>query len=165
MIVHVHGFDWGVYAGRVMPAFERWLTDKDETTIYQLFERTHCNLEEQFLPDPMQRLRVWPRAKTFVDALPRGPHSRREYAKICSAEQFTVLSDRYLHNHTPHLYQNAPAVRTVWGAFCRAAEASSGSAPPCAASGFVTPVSPGGRSSAVVSAPARTRPARPMPVR
>ena len=116
MIVHVHGFDWGVYAGRVMPAFERWLTNKDETAIYQLFERTSCNLEEQFLPDPMQRLRVWPRAKTFVDALPRGPHSRREYTKLCSAEQFTALSDRYLHNHTPHLYQNSPAVRTVWGA-------------------------------------------------
>src|SRR5947209_2061123 len=116
MIVQVHGFDWAVYAERVMPAFARWLIDKDETAIYQLFERTRCALEEQFLPEPMQRLRVWPRAKAFVDALPRGPHSRREYAKLCSAEQFTILSDHYLHPHTPRLYQHSPALRTVWGA-------------------------------------------------
>ena len=37
------------------------------------------------------------------------------------------------------------------GAFSRASSTSSGSAPPRAASGFVTPRSPGGRSSAVVS--------------
>src|SRR5438105_8258077 len=116
MIVQVHGFDWTIYAERVMPAFARWLIDKDETAIYQLFERTRCSLEEQFLPEPMQRLRVWRRASTFVDALPRGPHSRREYVKLCSAEQFTLLGDHYLHHHTPHLYQQSPAVRTVWGA-------------------------------------------------
>src|SRR3989440_11302290 len=116
MIVQVHGFDWTIYAERVMPAFARWLIDKDETAIYQLFERTRCALEEQFLPEPMQRLRVWRRASTFVDALPRGPHSRREYVKLCSAEQFTILGDHYLHQHTPHLYQHSPALRTVWGA-------------------------------------------------
>ena len=116
MIVQVHGFDWAVYAERVMPAFGRWLIDKDETTIYQLFERTRCALEEQFLPDVMQRLRVWPRAKAFVDTLPRGPHSREEYAKLCSAEQFTILGDHYLHHHAPRLYQNSPALRTIWGA-------------------------------------------------
>ncbi|TMC87758.1 MAG: hypothetical protein E6J10_04415, partial [Chloroflexi bacterium] len=64
MIVQVHGFDWTIYAERVMPAFARWLIDKDETAIYQLFERTRCSLEEQFLPEPMQRLRVWRRACT-----------------------------------------------------------------------------------------------------
>ena len=116
MIVQVHGFDWAVYAERVMPAFARWLIDKDETAIYQLFERTRCALEEQFLPEPMQRLRVWPRAMAFVDTLPRGPHSRREYIKLCSAEQFTILGDRYLHHHAPHLYRHSPALRTVWGA-------------------------------------------------
>ena len=116
MIVQVHGFDWTIYAERVMPAFARWLIDKDETAIYQLFERTRCSLEEQFLPEQMQRLRVWRRASTFVDALPRGPHSRREYVKLCSAEQFTLLGDHYLHHHTPHLYQQSPALRTVWGA-------------------------------------------------
>ncbi|HET7637802.1 MAG TPA: hypothetical protein VFK47_03595, partial [Ktedonobacteraceae bacterium] len=102
MIIRVHGFDWGIYAERVMPAFASWLIDRDETAIHQLFERTRCALEEQFLPKTMQRLSVWPRAKTFVDALPRGPHSRREYAKLCSAEQFTILSDQYLHSYTPH---------------------------------------------------------------
>ena len=116
MIVQVHGFDWAVYAERVMPAFARWLIDKDETAIYQLFERTRCALEEQFLPEPMQRLRVWPRARAFVDTLPRGPHSRREYIKLCSAEEFTILGDHYLHHHAPHLYQHSPALRTVWGA-------------------------------------------------
>jgi len=116
MIVQVHSFDWTVYAERVMPAFARWLINKDETSIYQLFERTRCAIEEQFLPEPMQRLGVWPRAKSFVDALPRGPHSRKEYAKLCSAEQYTLLSDHYLHHHAPHLYQNSPALRTVWGA-------------------------------------------------
>src|SRR5947209_8262850 len=116
MIVQVHGFDWAVYAERVMPAFARWLIDKDETAIYQLFERTRCALEEQFLPGPMQRLRVWPRVKAFIDTLPRGPHSRREYIKLCSAEQFTSLADHYLHQHTPHLYQHSPVLRTVWGA-------------------------------------------------
>ena len=116
MIVQVHGFDWTIYAERVMPAFARWLIDKDQTAIYQLFEQTRCSLEEQFLPEPMQRLRVWRRASTFVDALPRGPHSRREYVKLCSAEQFTLLGDHYLHHHTPHLYQQSPALRTVWGA-------------------------------------------------
>ena len=116
MIVQVHGFDWTIYAERVMPAFARWLIDKDETAIYQLFERTRCSLEEQFLPEPMQRLRVWRRASTFVDALPRGPQSRKEYVKLCSAEQFTILGDHYLHQHTPHLYHHSPALRTVWGA-------------------------------------------------
>lgn len=116
MIVQVHGFDWAIYAGRVMPAFSRWLIDKDEHPIYQLFERTRCAKEEQFLPEPMQRLRAWPRASAFVNTLPRGPHSRKEYARLCSAEQFTLLSDQYLHQHTPHLYQNSAALRTIWGA-------------------------------------------------
>ncbi len=116
MIILVHGFDWEIYAQRVMPAFASWLIDRDETAIHQLFKRTRCALEEQFLPKTMQRLCIWPRAKTFVDALPRGPHSRREYAKLCSAEQFTILSDQYLHSYTPHLYQDSAALRCLWGA-------------------------------------------------
>jgi hypothetical protein len=116
MIIRVHGFDWGIYTERVMPAFASWLIDRDETAIHQLFERTRCALEEQFLPKTMQRSRIWPRAKTFVDALPLGPHSRREYTKLCSAEQFTILSDQYLHSYTPHLYQDSAALRCIWGA-------------------------------------------------
>jgi hypothetical protein len=99
-----------------MPAFAQWLIDKDETAVYPLFERTRCFLEERFLPEPMQHLATWPRAKAYVDALPHGSHSLKEYAQLCSAEQFTALSDRYLHNHAPHLYQNPSALRTVWGA-------------------------------------------------
>src|SRR5258708_15438588 len=115
MIIRVHGFDWEIYAERVMPAFASWLIDRDETAIHKLFKRTGCARKESCLPKPMQRLCVWPRAKTFVDALPRGPHSRREYAKLCSAEQFTILSDQYLHNYTPHLYQDSSALRCISG--------------------------------------------------
>jgi hypothetical protein len=116
MIIRVHGFDWEIYAERVMPAFASWLIDRDEGAIRQLFERTRCALEEQFLPSTMKRLHAFARAKTFVDALPRGPHSRREYAKLCSAEQFTALSDHYLHSYTPHLYQDSATLRCIWGA-------------------------------------------------
>lgn len=116
MSIKVYCFDWAVYAERIMPAFARWLIDGDESSVYNLFVKTRCAQEEQFLPDPMQRLRIWPRAKAFVDAIPRGPHSRKEYAKLCSAEQFTALSDRYLHHYTPHLYQNSVALRSLWGA-------------------------------------------------
>src|SRR5436305_7908285 len=116
MEVRVRAFDWRVYTEEVMPAFARWLVDKDETVLRELFEGTRCAVEEQFLPAAMQKLRVWPRAKQFVDALPRGPHSRKEYVKLSSAEEFTLLSDRYLHNHVPHLYQDSAALRTIWGA-------------------------------------------------
>lgn len=116
MSVHIYCFDWAVYSERIMPAFARWLIDGDESTVYKLFAKTRCAQEEQYLPEPMQRLRLWPRAKAFVDAMPRGPHSRKEYARLCSAEQFTALSDRYLHHYTPHLYQNSVALRAVWGA-------------------------------------------------
>src|SRR5580700_10860569 len=99
MTIHIHGFDWHVYAKQVMPAFARWFLERDETAIYQLFAQTRCAREEEFLPAPMQRMRVWLRAKEFVDSLPRGPHSRKEYTKLCSVEQFTALSDRYLHQY------------------------------------------------------------------
>ena len=58
-----------------------------------------------------------------------------------------------------------PNVRTVDGAFSRAPSIVSSSAPPVAASGFVTLFRPGGRSSAVVSFSAPTRPATPAPTR
>ena len=116
MSVYVYCFDWAVYTERIMPAFARWLIDGDDRNANKLFVKTRCAQEEEFLPEPMQRLRLWPRAKAFVDAMPRGPHSRKEYARLCSAEQFTTLSDRYLHHYTPHLYQNSAALRAVWGA-------------------------------------------------
>ncbi len=116
MVVQVHGFDWEVYEKRVMPAFARWLIENHEIDVSRLFEQTRCALEERFLPAPMQQLRVWPRASTFVNSLPRGPHSRKEYSKLCNVAQFTALGDRYLHNHAPHLYQDSSALRTVWGA-------------------------------------------------
>src|SRR5258708_8411961 len=81
MIIRVHGFNWGIYAERVMPAFASWLINRDETAIHQLFERTRCPLEEQFLPKPMQRLYDCPRTKTFVDSLPPGTPSSRQSAK------------------------------------------------------------------------------------
>ncbi len=116
MAVQLHAFNWEVYAERVMPAFEEWLIEGDESAAQQLFEQTRCALEERFLPETVQRLRVWPRARAFAKTLPRGPYSRREYHKLCSAEHFTALSDRYLYRHAPQLYQQSDALRSVWGA-------------------------------------------------
>jgi hypothetical protein len=116
MVVQIHGFDWEFYSGQVMPAFAQWLLEEDERAILTLFEQTRCAYEEQFLPDPMQRLRVWPRARAFIQTLPRGPYSRREYQKLCSPLQYTALSDRYLFRHPPQLYQHSNALRSVWGA-------------------------------------------------
>ena len=69
MAVQLHGFDWRVYAEQVMPAFEQWLIEGDEIAALQLFEQTRCAYEERFLPDPMQRLRVWTRARAFAQTL------------------------------------------------------------------------------------------------
>ncbi|HKV59746.1 MAG TPA: hypothetical protein VJO32_15755 [Ktedonobacteraceae bacterium] len=116
MVVQLHALNWDVYAERVMPAFEDWLIEGDESDARELFEQTRCAFEERFLPETVQRLRVWPRARAFAQTLPRGPYSRREYHKLCSAEHFTALSDRYLYKHAPQLYQQSDALRSVWGA-------------------------------------------------
>ncbi len=116
MVVQLHAFNWEVYTKRVMPAFEEWLIEGDDDAVQLLFEQTRCAFEERFLPETVQRLRVWPRARAFAQTLPRGPYSRREYHKLCSAEHFTALSDRYLYKHAPQLYQQSDALRSVWGA-------------------------------------------------
>lgn len=116
MVVQVHGFDWEAYAKHIMPAFEQWLIQRDESAIYRLFKETRCAREEAFIPAPLQRARIWPRAKAFAETLPLGPYSRREYQKLCSAEQFTSLSDRYMYKHAPQLYQTPEPMRAVWGA-------------------------------------------------
>jgi hypothetical protein len=116
MVVQIHGFDWEIYVEQVMPAFAELLLENDERALLALFEKTRCAYEEQFLPDPMQRLRVWPRAHAFIQTLPHGPYSRREYQKLCSPIQYTALSDRYLYRHPPQLYQHSNALRSVWGA-------------------------------------------------
>ena len=116
MVVQVHGFNWEAYADHIMPAFERWLLHRDESEISRLFTETRCAREEAFIPAPLQRARIWPRAKIFAETLPLGPYSRREYQKLCSAEQFTALSDRYMYRHAPQLYQSPEALRAVWGA-------------------------------------------------
>lgn len=116
MVVQVHGFDWAIYAERIMPAFGQWLLDRNEDALYKLFKETRCAREEAFIPPPLQRARIWPRARTFAQTLPLGPYSRREYQKLCSAEHFTALSDRYMYKHAPQLYQNPEPIRAVWGA-------------------------------------------------
>jgi hypothetical protein len=116
MAAYLHGFDWVAYAGHVMPAFARWLIEEEESAVYQLFAQTRCAREERFLPAAMQRLSTWSRAREFIKTLPRGPQSRREYAKLCSAEHFTALSDRYLYKQPPQLYQNSDTLRSIWGA-------------------------------------------------
>ncbi|HET8846270.1 MAG TPA: hypothetical protein VFN35_32715 [Ktedonobacteraceae bacterium] len=130
MVVQVHGFDWGVYTERIMPAFEQWLIQRDEEIIYRLFKETRCAREESFIPAPLQRSRIWPRAKAFAETLPLGPYSRREYQKLCSAEHFTALSDRYMYKHAPQLYQNPEPIRAVWGALIETYCLSWSSRPP-----------------------------------
>jgi len=119
-MARVYGFDWEIYAQRVMPAFARWLIDDDETNIYQLYRQTRCAQEEQFVPHIMQQLQTWPRAQAFVQQLPRGLHAHREYQQLCDAVYFTDLSDLYFHRHPPQLYQNATPLRVIWGAIVEA---------------------------------------------
>ncbi|HLI68343.1 MAG TPA: hypothetical protein VKV19_01175 [Ktedonobacteraceae bacterium] len=116
MSIQVHGFDWTVYAEQIMPAFGKWLIQRDESEIHRLFKETRCAREEAFVPPALQRARIWPRARAFVETLPSGPYSRREYQKLCTAEHFTALSDRYMYKHAPQLYQNPEPIRAVWGA-------------------------------------------------
>lgn len=115
-MTRVYGFDWKAYTDLVMPAFAHWLVDGDDTVIHQLYQQTRCALEEHFIPSAMQLLSTWLRAKTFVQQLPRGSHTNKEYQLLCTAEQFTKLSDRYIHHHPPQLYQNSDAIRVIWGA-------------------------------------------------
>src|SRR5579884_1075849 len=68
MIVFLHGFDWATYTDVVMPAFARWLLERDESAVATLFEQTRCAQEEEALPAPMQRLRSWVRARAFVQS-------------------------------------------------------------------------------------------------
>jgi len=130
MVVQLHGFDWELYSEQVMPAFAQWFLEGNELALLTLFEKTRCAYEEKFLPDLMQRLCVWPRARAFMQTLPRGPYSRREYQKLCNPLQYTALSDRYLYRHPPQLYQHSNALRSVWGAivesFCLPWSPSSG---------------------------------------
>jgi len=116
MVVQVHGFDWTAYSEHIMPAFEQWFVQRDESAIYRFFKETRCAREEAFIPAALQRARIWPRAQAFAETLPLGPYSRREYQKLCSAEHYTALSDRYMYKHAPQLYQNPEPIRAVWGA-------------------------------------------------
>ena len=116
MMTQLHGFDWEVYAKRVMPAFTSWLIEHNETTVQQFYSQTRCAREEAMMPPPMRHLQTWTRAQMFIKQLPRGPHAYREYRKLCSAEQFTLLSDRYVYHYPPRLYQDNDALRAIWGA-------------------------------------------------
>ena len=116
MIVRLHLFDWKSYAERVMPALARWLIYEDDSLALQLFEKTRCAHEERYVPPTMRKLATWPRAHAFVKHLPRGMISRQEYQLLCDAEQFTGVSDRYVHRHLPQLYRHSEALLTVWGA-------------------------------------------------
>jgi hypothetical protein len=116
MFVRIYGFDWENYTKRVMPAFQSWLTEGNETLVYQLYENTRCAREEEYLPRAMQSIRTWTRAQIFVQQLPQGSQTRHEYQLLCAADTFTDLSDKYIHRHPPQLYQNSDALRAVWGA-------------------------------------------------
>ncbi|HEX4203356.1 MAG TPA: hypothetical protein VHZ51_03990 [Ktedonobacteraceae bacterium] len=116
MMIQIYGFHWSIYAQRVMPAFSRWITEMDEEAVWQFYEQTRCAHEECILPPAMRRLQSWSRAQTFVHQLPRGPYTYHEYLKLCSAEQFTDLSDHYMYQHPPQLPKESDALRAVWGA-------------------------------------------------
>src|SRR5579871_5709800 len=113
MLVRIYGFNWNAYTKRVMPAFAHWLIDGNEQEVYKLFEQTRCAREERFTPSAVQKLLTWPRAQAFVRQLPKGFYTHREYQKLCSAEQFTALSDSYAFRHPPQLYQNSSVIRAV----------------------------------------------------
>lgn len=115
-MARIYGFDWNEYDKRIMPAFARWLIDDEESAVYHLYERTRCAREEGLIPPSMREMCTWSRAQVFLRQLPRGPYSYREYHKLCSAQQFTALSDLYVYRHPPRLHQGSEAVRAVWGA-------------------------------------------------
>jgi hypothetical protein len=116
MFVRLYGFDWENYTKRVMPAFQCWLTEGNETLVYQLYEKTRCAREEQFLPLAMYAIQTWARAQIFVQQLPQGVQTRHEYQILCTADAFTKLSDKYVQRHPPQLYPSSDALRTIWGA-------------------------------------------------
>ena len=119
MLARVHGFNWDVYTGYIMPAFTRWLVHDDTKMICQLYERTRCAQEEQFTPALMHDLRTWPRAQAFVEQLPRGSYTQREYEFLCDPRSFTAVSDIYVHRHPPRLYRHSSAIRVIWGALVK----------------------------------------------
>ncbi len=116
MLARVHGFNWDAYTDYIMPAFTRWLVYDDAKMICQLYEQTRCAHEEQFMPALMHHLRSWPRAQAFVQQLPQGPYTQREYKLLCDPRSFTAVSDIYVHRHPPRLYRDSNALRVIWGA-------------------------------------------------
>jgi hypothetical protein len=116
MFVRIHGFDWMTYSERVMPAFASWLVAGDESAVQQLYQETRSAKGEQYVPDAVKHLCIWPRAQAFVKQLPRGPQALHEYQNLCAADLFTALSDRYIRQYPPRLYQDSEALRSVWGA-------------------------------------------------
>ena len=124
MIVRIHGFDWEAYTKWVMPAFAHWLIEGDEAGVSQLYQQTRAAREEQFIPAALRQACDWPRAQAFVRQLARSTHTRHEYQTLCASEEFTPLSDRYIHRYPPQLYQNSDALRAIWGAlveeYCQA---------------------------------------------
>jgi hypothetical protein len=116
MIVRIHGFNWHTYTQKVMPALSNWLLEKDENSIYQMYQQTRCAQEEQCLPPPLQTLCTWTRAQSFVKQVPLSTHARREYEHLCSPERFTAMSDRYVYRHPPQLIQTSEALSAIWGA-------------------------------------------------
>ncbi|HEY7414950.1 MAG TPA: hypothetical protein VH593_07145 [Ktedonobacteraceae bacterium] len=116
-MMRIFGFNWEMYTQTVMPAFACWLIERNEEPVQQLYQQTRSAREERVLPVAMHQLRSYARAKALVLQLPRERHASREYRNLCSVEQFTAQSDRYVNLHCPQLlHQNLGALRTVWGA-------------------------------------------------
>lgn len=116
MLTRLYGFDWSSYTQHVMPAFARWLVEGDEEPIRTLYLQTRCAREEESLPTLLQPQNTWIRAQQRIAHLSRGTHALQEYRTLCSAEDFTHLSDHYLYRHPPRLYPDSDALRVLWGA-------------------------------------------------
>lgn len=116
MFVRLHGFDWMTYSERVMPAFASWLIDGEDSAVYELYKETRSARGEHYVPAAVKHLCIWPRAQAFVKQLPHGPQALHEYRNLCATELFTALSDRYIRQYPPRLYQDSEALRSVWGA-------------------------------------------------
>ena len=116
MRILLYGFNWKVYAEKIMPAFSRWLIANDEGLLYELYCKSRCAVEEEFLPSVMRHLQTWTRALQAVHKLPRGPHIQQEYQLLCTADTFTAVSDLYVHRHPPQLTPCSDAIRAIWGA-------------------------------------------------
>ena len=90
---------------------------------------------------------------------------RRSPFQTASARDFAIPANAAAKLPKSSSETTRPSARIGSGALRRACAIVSGSAPPVAATGFVSPRRPSGRLSGIVIASAATLPAAPTPTR